>query len=94
MKNAFNTLVVVFFVLLISSCGKKGGGSSKGGSAYLNDFGQNMGLAPLAKKSMPNPYGMVYVPPGTFHLGASDEDMNYNLTSRNRQVHPLPLDQY
>jgi formylglycine-generating enzyme required for sulfatase activity len=86
MKNAFNTLLVVSFVLLISSCGKKGGGSSKGGSTYLNDFGQNMGLAPLAKKSMPNPYGMVYVPPGTFHLGASDEDMNYNLTSRNRQV--------
>src|SRR4028119_2178911 len=35
---------------------------------------------------MTKPYGMVYVPPGTFHMGPSDEDINYNFTARNKQV--------
>ncbi|HEV3414003.1 MAG TPA: SUMF1/EgtB/PvdO family nonheme iron enzyme [Puia sp.] len=29
---------------------------------------------------------MVYIPPGTFHMGPSDEDMNYSFTSRNQQI--------
>jgi gliding motility-associated lipoprotein GldK len=29
---------------------------------------------------------MVYIPPGTFHMGPSDEDVNYAYTSRNKQV--------
>ncbi len=29
---------------------------------------------------------MVYIPPGTFHMGPSDEDMNYAFTSRNQQT--------
>ncbi len=29
---------------------------------------------------------MVYIPPGTFHMGPSDEDMNYAYTARNKQV--------
>jgi formylglycine-generating enzyme len=29
---------------------------------------------------------MVYIPPGTFHMGPSDEDINYAYTSRNKQV--------
>jgi len=29
---------------------------------------------------------MVYIPPGTFHMGPSDEDMNYSYTARNRQI--------
>ena len=29
---------------------------------------------------------MVYIPPGTFHMGPSDEDMNYAFTSRNQQI--------
>jgi Uncharacterized conserved protein len=29
---------------------------------------------------------MVYVPPGTFHMGPSDEDVNYAYTARNKQI--------
>ncbi len=29
---------------------------------------------------------MVYIPPGTFHMGSSDEDMSYALTARNKSV--------
>jgi len=28
----------------------------------------------------------VYIPPGTFHMGPSDEDVNYAYTARNKQV--------
>jgi len=35
---------------------------------------------------MGKPIGMIYVPPGTFHMGPSDEDVNYNFTARNKQV--------
>src|SRR4028119_2055187 len=35
---------------------------------------------------MTKPIGMVYVPPGTFHMGPSDEDINFNFTARNKQV--------
>jgi gliding motility-associated lipoprotein GldK len=29
---------------------------------------------------------MIYIPPGTFHMGPSDEDMNFAYTARNKQV--------
>ena len=29
---------------------------------------------------------MVYVPTGTFHMGPSDEDVNYTFTARNKSV--------
>jgi len=29
---------------------------------------------------------MVYIPPGTFHMGPSDEDVNFAYTARNRQT--------
>eukprot|EP00657_Telonema_sp_P-1_P000847 TRINITY_DN1169_c0_g1_i1.p1 TRINITY_DN1169_c0_g1~~TRINITY_DN1169_c0_g1_i1.p1 ORF type:complete len:136 (+),score=25.01 TRINITY_DN1169_c0_g1_i1:90-497(+) len=32
------------------------------------------------------PYGTVYIPTGTFHMGQSDEDIVYALTSRPKQV--------
>ena len=35
---------------------------------------------------MTKPYGMVFVPPGTFHMGPSDEDVNFNFTARNKEV--------
>jgi len=63
------------------ACSKKGKSKSTG-----PDDGQLHGVAPSARASMANPLGMVYIPPGTFHMGPSDEDMNYNFTARNRQV--------
>jgi formylglycine-generating enzyme len=63
-----------------ASCGKKG--KAKG----MPDNGQLVGTSYAYSKSMSKPIGMVYVPPGTFHMGPSDEDINYNFTARNKQV--------
>jgi len=58
----------------------------KGKPRDLPNNGQLVGVAPSARGSMGRPIGMVYVPPGTFHMGPSDEDVNFNFTARNKQV--------
>jgi len=84
MTNRFFPILAVSASLLaLSSCGIFGG--SKQGSILPND-GQLHGVAPATKWTPVRPIGMVYVAPGTFHMGPSDEDANYNLTSRNKSV--------
>ena len=58
----------------------------KNKSSVLPDDGQLYGVAPGAKGNLKMPVGMAYIPPGTFHMGPSDEDISYALTARNRQV--------
>jgi gliding motility-associated lipoprotein GldK len=82
MKNRFNLIFLSFLVLSLTSCFL----NKKGKSKNPLDDGQLHGVAPTAKQSMGKPHGMVYIPPGTFHMGPSDEDINYNYTARNRQV--------
>ncbi len=72
---AFSAMAVA-----MSSCSKQG--KAKG----VPDNGQLVGVSTAARASMGKPLGMVYVPPGTFHMGPSDEDINYNFTARNKQV--------
>jgi formylglycine-generating enzyme len=79
MKN-LSMLLAVASVMLVS-CGKFGK-SSKG----LPNDGQLHGVSPNTKYQLPKPPGMVYIPPGTFHMGPSDEDINYAYTARNKQV--------
>jgi hypothetical protein len=81
MKGYLTTITLAFFTLSLSSCffGKNKG---KG----VPDDGQLHGVAPLAKQSMLTPRTMVYVPPGTFHMGPSDEDVSFNYSNRNRNV--------
>ncbi|MEO8942983.1 MAG: SUMF1/EgtB/PvdO family nonheme iron enzyme [Ginsengibacter sp.] len=79
MKNAFFTIVAVTAVIL-SGCGKFGKSKTQ------SDNGQLHGVAPAGRYIMSKPPGMVYVPPGTFHMGPSDEDINYTFTARNKQV--------
>lgn len=75
---AISTLAILSVSLV--SCFK---GKTKG----VLDNGQVMGVAPSFKQGMNGrPFGMVYVPPGMFHMGPSDEDVNYNFTSRNKAV--------
>ncbi|MBS1730209.1 MAG: SUMF1/EgtB/PvdO family nonheme iron enzyme [Bacteroidetes bacterium] len=82
MKSRLLTIATLFaFIILASSCFKKG--KTKG---LVPDDGQLHGVAPSTKASMTKPPGMVYIPPGTFHMGPSDEDVNYNYTARNKQV--------
>jgi formylglycine-generating enzyme len=80
MKNLSNLCFALASVLILASCSK--GKSSKG---VPND-GQLHGSAPGNKFNLSKPAGMVYVPPGTFHMGPSDEDVNYAFTARNKQV--------
>jgi formylglycine-generating enzyme len=74
-------LAVIFLALAVASCK-----SNKGGSSTLPNDGQLHGVAPGSKYNGTKPPGMVYVPPGTFHMGPSDEDVNYAYTARNKQV--------
>ena len=81
MKN--QTLKLTAIIILAANlvgCGKKS--AVKG----VPDNGQLMGVAPSSRGSMGKPIGMVYIPPGTFHMGPSDEDINFNYTARNKQV--------
>jgi formylglycine-generating enzyme len=83
MKNFFYVGFLAVVSLTVSSCGSKGKNTTK--DMYDAD-GQVHGSAPSTSKSMGAPFGMAYIPPGTFHMGPSDEDVNSNLNQRNRQV--------
>jgi sulfatase modifying factor 1 len=71
-------------IIGMGSCKLLGGKGSKNG-AMPND-GQLHGVAPGNKYIPTRPPGMIYVPPGTFHMGPSDEDPYYNYTARNKSV--------
>lgn len=80
MKNSLLAMLGCTAIVL-TGCGKFG----KSKSSIPND-GQLHGVAPSSKYTLPKPPGMVYIPPGTFHMGPSDEDVNYAFTARNKQV--------
>ena len=80
MKNTLIITSAVLAAFLFSGCSKLG--KSKG----LPNDGQLHGVAPSSKYSLKKPPGMVYIPAGTFHMGPSDEDINYAFTARNKQV--------
>src|ERR1700754_964213 len=80
MKNLSALTALAAMVSITTGC--HFGGKSKG----LPNDGQLHGVAPASKYNLSKPPGMVYVPPGTFHMGPSDEDMNYAFTARNKQV--------
>ena len=80
MKN-LSVLSAFFALFLMAGC-KLGGKSGKG----QQDNGQLHGVAPASAYNLSKPPGMVYIPPGTFHMGPSDEDMNSSYTARNRQI--------
>jgi len=86
LKTMNNRLLMLIAIgAMISASGCKTLGKNKNGST-LPDDGQLHGVAPGERWAMTRPPGMVYVPPGTFHMGPSDEDINYSYTARNKQV--------
>lgn len=56
-------IAATFVVILMASCGSSG------------DYGELIGVEDRPKYGGINPYGMVYVPSGTLHIGQSDQDM-------------------
>ena len=84
MNRLFYLVAVIATISTSSSC-KLLSGKNKSGGSLPND-GQLHGVAPASKWSLPKPLGMVYIPPGTFHMGSSDEDLSYAFTARNKQV--------
>ncbi|MEO6488979.1 MAG: SUMF1/EgtB/PvdO family nonheme iron enzyme [Ferruginibacter sp.] len=81
MINRLFYLIALIAIASTSSSCKK----NKGGKSLPND-GQLHGVAPGSRWSLTKPPGMVFVPQGTFHMGPSDEDVNYAYTARNKQV--------
>ena len=84
MTNRSLSLIALVAIVSTSSSCKLLSGKHK--AASLPNDGQLHGVAPASKWSLPKPPGMVYIPPGTFHMGSSDEDLQYAFTSRNKQV--------
>src|SRR6187397_2749387 len=82
-KNS--SLITVAVIALATLSGCKMLGKNKKGKDLPND-GQLYGVAPAKSWTLPKPPGMVYIPPGTFHMGPSDEDVNFAYTARNKQV--------
>ncbi len=82
-NRIFYLLAFVAMGSSVTSC-KMLSGKKRSGS--IPNDGQLYGVAPSAKWDMKKPVGMVYVPQGTFHMGPSDEDINYAFTARNKQV--------
>ena len=82
MKHISKTLIILYSIaaLLLTGC------SSSKKSKTLPDDGQLHGVSNGTKSGVKKPLGMVYVPPGTFHMGPSDEDINYSFTARNKEV--------
>lgn len=83
MKIHIISFLALTAIIATVGCGKKGTTRTV---AAPDDHGQLMGVAPSTRNSMTRPIGMVYIPPGTFHMGPSDEDVNFSFSSRNKEV--------
>lgn len=62
------------FVAILSSCGKSGAS------------GELVGVGAKKFRSNEVPYGMVYVPSGTFVMGQTDQDVTFGQLAQNKQV--------
>jgi len=74
MKGGTHKLLGILFVMLIiSSCGRE-------------ESGQLVGVVDRPSYAGLNPYGMVYVPSGTLHIGQSDQDVFGDNTQRPKAI--------
>lgn len=77
MKRVALYSLIAIGLISLASCGKKGQ------SAYK---GQLLGVFERPTWKGVNPYGMVYIPSGTFHIGPSDQDVNSSYWQRSKSV--------
>lgn len=64
---------MLFVAALLSSCGNDGNGYLTGVQGRQNWFQED-------------PYGMVYIPMGSFNMGPSDQDVTYGVTAQSKTV--------
>ncbi len=64
---------MVAFITLATSCGQQ-------------ETGQLIGVQDRPAWKGINPYGMVYVPSGTLHIGPSDQDVNSSYVQRSKSI--------
>ena len=84
MKNRLFFFIAGIAIVSASSSCKMLGGKNKSGS--LPKDGQVHGVEPGKRSGIARPFGMIYINPGTFHMGPNDEDVTYALTARNKSV--------
>ncbi|MCB9034880.1 MAG: SUMF1/EgtB/PvdO family nonheme iron enzyme [Chitinophagales bacterium] len=76
MRKLHFSIILLAVVMLLNSCGGKSGYEGQLiGSQDRPSWDNNL-----------LPYGMVYVPSGVFHSGASDQDINYAFNNKLKQV--------
>lgn len=66
-------LSLALLVVLVASCGKK-------------ESGELVGVLDRPAWKGINPYGMVYIPSGTFHAGPSDQDVSNTFVQRPKAI--------
>jgi gliding motility-associated lipoprotein GldK len=75
MKKLLNLAIVLLTIATIfSSCGSGGG------------TGQLVGVTDRPSWKGINPYGMVYIPSGTLHIGNSDQDISNTFVQRPKSI--------
>ena len=75
--HLFSAVAMIVIGGFLAGCGNKTSKQAQG---------QLVGVPERPKFTPPHPYGMVNVPSGFFHMGPSDEDINYMFTARNKEV--------
>ena len=74
MKKLQNSLLLLSFIAVVAaSCGR-------------TESGQLVGVLDRPGWKGINPYGMVYVPSGTLHIGTGDEDISKQLVARPKAI--------
>lgn len=75
MKNLLkiSALAIVGLPVLLSSCGNSGSGQLVGVQNRIQWF-------------QPDPYGMLYLPMGSYNMGPSDQDVPYASTTKSKTV--------
>ena len=73
--------ITLLLILSIQSCSIIGGGNR-----LRADQGELIGILGREWKEDVIPYGMTFVPPGTFHMGQADEDITSSKINLNKQV--------
>ncbi len=75
MKKLIKNFTVLSFLAVIFSCGGGGG-----------DTGQLIGSLDRPTWKGINPFGMVYIPSGTLHIGPGDQDVSNTFVQRSKSI--------